>query len=200
MGHGMDSVVCRIKLPQRVPYGCVGHLSSPSCTHASIYSLHGTWLPPSLTRRQRDPSPLPDQPLLQDKIARSRLLHAASILFSRPTHREKSAFETTYLALLWPASIGVLALAVLEGISHWRRDEAVVASDLDWSHSNITALNVLDSESLYRSLPWSLVCSESSYRLSQVTKSSQSVSVLLVVFVILFRSTLKSKRHLTAAR
>ena len=77
--------------------------------------LHGTWLPPSLTRRQRLlPKTLPDQPLLQDKLETSRLRHLASILFSRPAHREKSAFEKTFLAIFIPASIGITILAVWE--------------------------------------------------------------------------------------
>lgn len=79
--------------------------------------LHGTYLPPSLTRHQRDlPDPLPDQPLLQDKLALSRIQQFASILFHRPSEREMSRFERALLAVLWPAAVGFLALAISEVI------------------------------------------------------------------------------------
>ena len=67
-----------------------------------------------MTKRQR-PRPPIAQPLLQDKLALSRLQAFVSIVFSRPSHREKSRFERFVLALLWPSAVGLLGLALVEG-------------------------------------------------------------------------------------
>ena len=101
MGDGMNSVVCRIKLPQRVPYG-----------------LHGTWIPESSLRQQRHLEIPIDQPLLQTKLERSRLQHFVSILFDRPADRHRSTPERLVLRLLWPMSVIMLILAGYEGARH----------------------------------------------------------------------------------
>lgn len=78
-------------------------------------SLHGTWLPPSAFSHQRPlPQPLDSQPLLQDKLARSRLQHFVSIIFDRPPTRDKSIFERVVLAVLYPAALVLFATAVFE--------------------------------------------------------------------------------------
>lgn len=83
--------------------------------------LHGTWLPPALTRKQRQlTEPLPDQPLLQDRLALSRVQAFVSIVFNRPTHRDKSRFERLVLALLWPSAFLVLGLALVETLQFSR--------------------------------------------------------------------------------
>ncbi|WVR05228.1 hypothetical protein IAU60_002240 [Kwoniella sp. DSM 27419] len=96
------AVSARVKLPQRVPYG-----------------LHGTFVSASLIRNQRVlRNPLPEQPTLQFKLARSRLQHFASIIFGRPTSRDKSRFEKAVLTVLWPAAFGMLILAVIETVNY----------------------------------------------------------------------------------
>ena len=87
--------------------------AAPLPLECAYASLHGTWLPSSLTSRQRPSPPIP-QPLLQDKLARSRVQAFVSIIFSRPSHREKSLFERVLLALMWPSAVGFLGLAILE--------------------------------------------------------------------------------------
>lgn len=79
--------------------------------------LHGTWLPSSAITSQRTlPQPLDAdaQPLLQDKLARSRLQHFVSIIFDRPPTRDKSLFERIILAVLYPAAVLLLLVAVVE--------------------------------------------------------------------------------------
>ena len=84
--------------------------------------LHGTWLPPDWIARQRKlPTPLAPQKLLQDKLHESRLQHFTSILFDRPSRRERSLAERSLLSLLWPAAVGSLVLGLCElcnAISH----------------------------------------------------------------------------------
>lgn len=81
--------------------------------------LHGTWLPPSAFDTQRPlPSPLAPQPLLQDKLARSRIHHFVSIIFSRPPTRDKSLFERIVLGVMWPAAFLLLGIAVFEAYRH----------------------------------------------------------------------------------
>ena len=101
MAQHMDAVVCRVKLPQRVPYG-----------------LHGTWIPPTLFRRQRSMVKPISQPLLQDKLEQSRVRQLISVLFDRPADRDRSRFERIVLAVLWPASFIVLLLALFEAARH----------------------------------------------------------------------------------
>lgn len=85
--------------------------------NCSDASLHGTWLPSTLTSRQRTlPKIPPDQDLLQEKLARSRIQAFVSIIFSRPTHREKSRFERFLLALMWPTAVLFLGLAIFEAL------------------------------------------------------------------------------------
>ncbi|WVF72160.1 hypothetical protein IAT40_006972 [Kwoniella sp. CBS 6097] len=103
MSDGVRGVVARIKLPQRVPYG-----------------LHGTFVPASLIRNQRVlPQPLPDQPLLQDKLARSRLQYFVSILFDRPATRQRSRFERGVLWVLWPSAVLMSFLSLLTALGHF---------------------------------------------------------------------------------
>ncbi|KAK8869803.1 hypothetical protein IAR55_000371 [Kwoniella newhampshirensis] len=84
-----------------------------------LMTLHGTFVPASRMRRQRIlPQPLPPQDLLQDKLARSRLQHFVSIVFDRPSGRDKTRFERGVLAIMWPAAFGMLALALLETGGH----------------------------------------------------------------------------------
>lgn len=83
-----------------------------------IFRLHGTYLAPKLIRQQRPISEIPDQPLLQDKLVLSRLRRVASVVFSRPSSREKSRFERAVLTVLWPAAVGMLALACGEVFRH----------------------------------------------------------------------------------
>ncbi|WVQ98740.1 hypothetical protein IAU59_005871 [Kwoniella sp. CBS 9459] len=102
MTEGIHGVVARIKLPQRVPYG-----------------LHGTFVPTSLIRNQRVlPQALPDQPLLQDKLARSRLQYFVSILLDRPATRQRSMLETSVLWVLWPAAVLMLFLSLFTALQH----------------------------------------------------------------------------------
>jgi hypothetical protein len=87
--------------------------------HVLISRLHGTWLPPSAFKTQRTlPAPLSPQPLLQDKLARSRIQHFVSIIFSRPPTRDKSLFERIVLGVLWPAAFLLLGIAVFEAHRH----------------------------------------------------------------------------------
>jgi len=79
--------------------------------------LHGTWLPPSAFTSQRS-HPTPIQPLLQDKLARSRISHFVSIIFSRPATRDKSLFERVVLGVMWPAALLVLGVAITEAYRH----------------------------------------------------------------------------------
>lgn len=111
MAQSMAAVVCRVELPQRIPYGQV------SPFEFADRRLHGTWLPQAWTKRQRSRPPI-EQPLLQDKLALSRIQAFVSIVFSRPSHREKSRFERVVLALLWPSAVGLLGLAIMEGYNY----------------------------------------------------------------------------------
>ncbi|KAL7423941.1 hypothetical protein Q5752_001526 [Cryptotrichosporon argae] len=114
MGDGMSAVVCRIKLPQRVPYG-----------------LHGTYLAPSLSARQRPlAAPLAPQEPLQAKLAKSRLAHFASVLFDRPADRSRTVAERLALCVLWPASIGALALAAAEALGSAARTRNTLAAGI----------------------------------------------------------------------
>jgi hypothetical protein len=144
MVEGMVAVVCRIRLPQRVPYGYVFCRSSVSCIFppfhrdstlrdtivhhdlkTDLHRLHGTYLPPSQIAAQRKlPTPLPVQPKLQDKLHRSRIQHFVSLLFDRPSARDMSRIERWVLAVLWPAAVGALCLAMVDilGGLQWRED------------------------------------------------------------------------------
>ncbi|WWD15924.1 hypothetical protein CI109_100348 [Kwoniella shandongensis] len=101
-----------------------GYLLSPDGTPSTASDagselLHGTFVHASRIRQQRIlPQPLPPQELLQDKLARSRMQHFVSILFNRPTERDKSKIEKAVLAIMWPAAFGMLALALLETGGH----------------------------------------------------------------------------------
>jgi hypothetical protein len=117
MNRGQDAITCRIKLPQRVPYGYV--IISHNLSHKLTIRLHGTWLPPSAFTTQRSlDTPLGDQPLLQDKLARSRIQHFVSIIFSRPPTRDKSLFERIVLGVMWPTAFLLLAVALTEAYRH----------------------------------------------------------------------------------
>lgn len=123
MHLGPSAISCRIKLPQRVPYGYVPLTLLLSLVyntkHVLTSRLHGTWLPPSAFKTQRTlPAPLSPQPLLQDKLARSRIQHFVSIIFSRPPTRDKSLFERIVLGVLWPAAFLLLGIAVFEAHRH----------------------------------------------------------------------------------
>lgn len=54
---------------------------------------------------------------MQDKLARSRLQHFVSIIFDRPPTRDKSVFERALLAVLYPAAVVLLFVAVYEVLS-----------------------------------------------------------------------------------
>ncbi|ORX39888.1 carotenoid oxygenase [Kockovaella imperatae] len=113
MAEGLESVVCRIELPQRVPYG-----------------LHGTWIPASKLQRQRSHPPI-EQPLLQAKLERSRLQHFVSILFDRPPDRQRSAFERLVLNVMWPMSVVMLLLALYEAARMFKPIRPATSS-LSW--------------------------------------------------------------------
>ncbi|ORY23043.1 retinal pigment epithelial membrane protein-domain-containing protein [Naematelia encephala] len=147
MGEGMSALACRVKLPQRVPYG-----------------LHGTWLAPTFTRNQRRLSTiLPPQKLLQDKLALSRIQHFASVLFDRPTSRDKSNVERMVLSILWPAAFGALTLALVETLRNVI--QGTVGLHGSASGGNITSTNwaLDDGEKAQRwsggKFPWPQVLS-----------------------------------------
>lgn len=95
-------------------------MSPPSyCRFETDDRLHGTWLPPSAFTTQRPlDAPLGDQPLLQEKLARSRIQHFVSIIFSRPPTRDKSLFERIVLGIMWPAAFLLLGVALTEAYRH----------------------------------------------------------------------------------
>jgi hypothetical protein len=74
--------------------------------------LHGTYLSPALTRRQRPIDEVPQQQLLQDKLQSSRLYQLYSVIRHRPSNRDKSAVEKAALFVLWPSACVMLALAI----------------------------------------------------------------------------------------
>lgn len=151
----MSAVVCRMKLPQRVPYGYVA-AQHPFLCMLIHYRLHGTWLPPALTRQQRPlPEPLAEQALLQDKLSLSRLKYFASVIFHRPTHREKSACERVFLAFFLPTSVGALALAAIEVISSRIRDRADLGYNRSFSNSSYPPLD--QDKSRISTFPWAQV-------------------------------------------
>ena len=105
---------------------------------ADLDSLHGTFLPPTQIAAQRRLSqPLPVQPTLQDKLHRSRIQHFVSLLFDRPSARDMSRIERWLLAVMWPAAVGALCLAMVEvlGDLKWRDD---------WRHGSLLASGHID--------------------------------------------------------
>lgn len=181
MAEGMPAVICRIKLPQRVPYG-----------------LHGTWLPRSWTRHQRPLAPLAPQALLQDKLAISRLQHFASIIFDRPTERDKSNFEKALLAVMWPAGVGVLGVAIGEVVNFQnfqRKLQEAAQARMSWvAGGNGTARQ---SQSAVHptsdsNRPWPLV---SLLQLVEVsTDEAQVIGACLMLLTIFIRSSPLAKR------
>ena len=59
----------------------------------------------------------------------SRLRYFVSILFDRPSSRAMSRFESAVLAVLWPAAVGFLGLALSEVI----REQILLRSSQPYS-------------------------------------------------------------------
>ncbi|KAJ9111657.1 hypothetical protein QFC19_001014 [Naganishia cerealis] len=121
MYAGMKAVICRIKLPQRVPYG-----------------LHGTFVPPEQIRKQRIlPEPLPPQASLLEKLYQSRLSHFMDVVFTRPQYREKSAPERiafhTMLPLGWVFLIMALTDAAKDHFRTYGTPEILVMMERVWT-------------------------------------------------------------------
>lgn len=103
MQHGMDAVVCRILLPQRVPYG-----------------LHGTWVPAEKLAGQKHlDEPLPSQPSLLDKMYSSRLNHFVDVFSYRNSSRDKSLGEKIAFHIMFPLSCVMLLLALNDLLHVW---------------------------------------------------------------------------------
>jgi hypothetical protein len=138
----MDS---RCKANERGNVGsCLSYQTATTCalwvSHNGLavltYSLHGTYLPPSYIRQQRPIPQTPTQPLLQDKLAYSRLRYFADVIFTRPGQREISRFERGVLTVMWPLATGILALALSEGIGYWLRQKG--SDGFRWNGKEIT--------------------------------------------------------------
>ncbi|KAJ9107703.1 hypothetical protein QFC21_001163 [Naganishia friedmannii] len=98
MYAGMKAVVCRIKLPQRVPYG-----------------LHGVFVPREQIKKQRIlAEPLPPQASLLEKLYQSRLSHFVDVVFTRPQSREKSLPERIAFHIMLPLSWVFLVMALTD--------------------------------------------------------------------------------------
>jgi hypothetical protein len=104
--------------PYCVVLSCLSGYHTGKLAHKSLLTnrLHGTYLPRTLTQHQRLIPELPEQVLLQDKLVLSRIRHFVSIIFSRPSSREKSRFEKAVLAVMWPMAVCMLCLAFSEGL------------------------------------------------------------------------------------
>ncbi|KAJ9118149.1 hypothetical protein QFC22_004052 [Naganishia vaughanmartiniae] len=105
MYAGMKAVVCRIKLPQRVPYG-----------------LHGVFVPPEQIRKQRNlPEPLPPQASLLEKVYQSRLSHFVDVIYTRPQSRKKSLLEQIAFHTMLPMGWVFLIMALTDVVKgHFR--------------------------------------------------------------------------------
>lgn len=136
MHQGMDAVVCRILLPQRVPYG-----------------LHGTWVPAEKVAGQRSlEEPLPPQPLLLDKMYRSRLNHFVDVFSYRNSTRDKSLGEKVAFHIMFPLSCIMLVLALNDVLHVWAASGSAPA----WI---VNMLDILGRESpklaiAVKTFPW----------------------------------------------
>lgn len=109
--QGMEAVVCRIKLPQRVPYG-----------------LHGTWVDCDKFFRQRQlPDSLPPQPSLQEKMYQSRLNHFVDVLGHRPSYREKFSASRFAFHIMVAFSCIMLIFATSDLVAFYAQSTAAPA-------------------------------------------------------------------------